>query len=131
MEVARVALDEGGAAAVDAYRRLKRDPGAYYVDELELNSLGLQLFFKAGRPADAIAILALNVEEHPESYNVYDSLGYVLHEEGRMAEAVDIYRRGFAVFDAHPRANEPYRADFERAVKLVAGLEGQPAGAPR
>jgi CubicO group peptidase (beta-lactamase class C family) len=131
MEVARVALDEGGGPAADAYRRLKRDPGVYCFDELEVNSLGLQLFFKAGRPADAIAVLALNIEEHPESYNVYDSLGYVLHKEGRTAEAVDVYRRGFAVFDAHPQANESYRADFERAVKLVADLEGQPAGALR
>jgi tetratricopeptide (TPR) repeat protein len=111
----------------EAYRRLKRDrAGEFYFDELELNALGLELLFKLGRRHDAKAVLALNVEEHPQSYNVHDTMGYVLRKEGRTAEALDVYRRGIAVFRAHPEANEPYRADFERAVKLVADAEAQP-----
>jgi CubicO group peptidase (beta-lactamase class C family) len=126
MEISRGALDADGGAAVDAYRRLKRDRAAeYYFDELELNSFGLQLLFKASRLHDAKAILALNVEEHPDSYNVYDTMGYVLRKEGRTAEALAVYRKGIAVFNAHPAANEPYRADFERAAKIVAELEAQ------
>jgi tetratricopeptide (TPR) repeat protein len=132
MEISRGVSAPGGVDAVTAYRRLKRERAAeYYFDELELNSLGLQLLFRAGRSHEAIAVLALNIEEHPDSYNVYDTMGYVLLKEGRTAEAIDVYRRGIAVFNAHPAANEPYRADLERAVKLVAEQEARAGGQSR
>jgi CubicO group peptidase (beta-lactamase class C family) len=121
MAVSPIALHSGGRAAVEAYLRLKRDHGRdHYFDELELNLLGLHLLFREGRPGDALDILALNVEEHPESYNVYDSLGYALLQEGRTGEALACYREGIAVFEADPRANEAYRSDYEKAVARVA-----------
>ena len=120
MAISPLALSAGGKAAVEAYRRLGRERAGYYFDELELNALGLQLLFKRGRVDDALTILTLNVEQYPRSYNVYDTLGYVLRREGRTDEALDCYRRGIAAFEADPVANAPYRSDYEKAVKWVA-----------
>ena len=89
----------------------------HYFDELELNSLGLQLLFGRNRTDDALMLLALNIEEHPRSYNVYDTMGYVLRRLGRTDDALACYRKGIAVFDADPVANEVYRSDYEKAVK--------------
>ena len=122
MAVSPVAVASGGTAAVEAYRRLRRDPGGdHYFDELELNALGLELLFKQGRVDDALAILALNVEEHPDSYNVYDTMGYVLRQEGRVEDSLACYREGIAVFEADPVANEAYRSDYEKAVSAGHG----------
>ena len=121
MAVSPVAMQSGGKAAVEAYRRLKRDHGGdHYFDELELNLLGLHLLFKEGRAEDALEVLALNVEEHPDSYNVYDTMGYVLLQEGRTDEALGCYREGIAVFEADPVANEAYRSDYEKAKRRVS-----------
>jgi CubicO group peptidase (beta-lactamase class C family) len=132
MQISRGVSATGAVGAVEAYRRLKRERAAeHYFDELELNSLGLQLCFRAGRCRDAIEILALNIEEHPNSYNVYDSMGYVLRKEGRIAEALEVFRKGIAVFNAHANANEPYRPDLEKAMELVGELEAQAGGSSR
>jgi CubicO group peptidase (beta-lactamase class C family) len=127
MAVSPVAMRSGGKAAVEAYRRLARDhEGDHYFDELELNLLGLHLLFKEGRAEDALEVLALNVEEHPDSYNVYDTMGYVLLQEGRTEEALACYRQGVAVFEADPAANEAYRSDYEKAVKRLAEADERP-----
>ena len=76
MSISPVAVASGGRAAVEAYRRLGREHGEeHYFDELELNALGLQLLFGRNRADDALTVLALNIEEHPRSYNVYDTMG--------------------------------------------------------
>lgn len=124
MTISPVAVASGGRAAVEAYRRLGRGHAEeHYFDELELNALGLQLLFGRNRADDALTLLALNIEEHPRSYNVYDTMGYVLRKQGRADDALACYRKGIAVFDADPVANEVYRSDYEKAVKLVSESE--------
>jgi tetratricopeptide (TPR) repeat protein len=75
---------------------------------------------------DALPLLALNIEEHPRSYNVYDTMGYVLRKQGRDEEALACYRRGVAAFEADPAANEAYRSDYEKAVRLVSESQAAP-----
>jgi tetratricopeptide (TPR) repeat protein len=132
MTISPVAVASGGRAAVEAYRRLGREEGEeHYFDELELNALGLQLLFERNRADDALTLLTLNIEEHPRSYNVYDTMGYVLRRQGRTDDALACYRKGIAVFDADPVANEVYRSDYEKAVKLVSEGEAVPRAGGR
>lgn len=58
--------------------------------ESDLNSYGY-LLMNAGRMADAIAVFRRNVEAHPDSWNVHDSLGEALAADGQTAEALTHY----------------------------------------
>ena len=67
--------------AIEVYYELEDNYGnKYNFKETQLNILGYQLM-QAGRIKDAIEIFKLNVNQFPESFNVYDSLG-----EGYMAD---------------------------------------------
>lgn len=88
------AIDEGGAAAgVARYRELAdRSDRDVYFDEAELNQLGYRLLGEQ-RYSEAIAVLELNVEAHPDSWNAYDSLGEACMGAGDRERAIELYRR--------------------------------------
>jgi CubicO group peptidase (beta-lactamase class C family) len=89
----RVLSAEGVEAAVARYRGLKQEqPPRYDFTEWPLNDLGFKLA-GSGRLAEAMRILRLNVEEHPSSANVYDSLADVCNRAGDRACAVENYRK--------------------------------------
>jgi tetratricopeptide (TPR) repeat protein len=88
------ALSRGSISdALRIYRRYMAEPRHAYADEeVELNNLGYRLL-GAGRYDQAIAVLELNASEHPESANVYDSLGEAYHKAGQPDRAVRNYRK--------------------------------------
>lgn len=90
-----------GKAAVDDYRA-RRGAGAR-IAEGELNSLGYSLLRKS-RVAEAIEIFKLNVEEHPASANVHDSLGEGYATAGDRELAIASYRRVLAITPGHENA---------------------------
>jgi len=57
-----------------------------------LNSIGYDLLVRS-RPEDAIEVFQLNVKEHPDSWNVYDSLGEGYEEIGDTIQALKNYRK--------------------------------------
>lgn len=60
--------------------------------EGSLNSIGYDLLARS-RPKDAIEVFGLNVKEHPDSWNVYDSLGEGYEEIGDISQALKYYRK--------------------------------------
>lgn len=60
--------------------------------EFVLNALGYD-YLRAGKTADAIRILAKNVQEYPESSNVYDSLGEAYAAAGNTRLAIENYEK--------------------------------------
>jgi len=69
-----VAKLKGADAALQRYTQFKKSgESRYKVDERTLNVLGYTLL-RAGQDQDAIAVFQRNVQEYPESSNVYDSL---------------------------------------------------------
>ncbi|PYQ28096.1 MAG: serine hydrolase [Acidobacteria bacterium] len=75
--------------ALARVRELKaKSPDVYDFSEPEINRLGYTLL-QRGRVTDAVDVFRLNVEEHPESANVYDSLGeaYAAHGDRELAIA--------------------------------------------
>jgi len=89
------ALKGGGLNAVVAkYKELKKTSADVYdFNEYVLNALGYHLLLTKNRPADAIVIFKLNVEEYPKAYNPYDSLGEAYVVNGRRDLAIKSYQK--------------------------------------
>ena len=64
--------------------------------EIDLNNLGYQQL-QAGRIDDAVATFRENITRHPESWNVYDSLGEALAMKGDKAGAAANYRKALGM----------------------------------
>ncbi len=75
-EVIAATLDSQGVqAALTQYRTLRaQNTNEYEFTEFDLNNLGYSELGK-GNTANAIAILKLNAEEYPKSFDMHDSLG--------------------------------------------------------
>ncbi len=64
--------------------------------EAEVNTYGYTLM-GAGRVDDAIAMFEANVKAHPDSWNVYDSLGEALETKGEVKGAIKNYEKALAL----------------------------------
>ena len=60
--------------------------------EGDINRLGYR-FLQTERPEQAVALLRINVELYPESWNSYDSLGEALLATGDQDGAVAMYEK--------------------------------------
>jgi CubicO group peptidase (beta-lactamase class C family) len=83
----RTMVDRGVPQGLQEYRARKtagKEP--LVVTEDQMNQFGYGLL-SAKRVEDAIEVFKLNVEEHPESWNTYDSLGeaYTIHGDAELA----------------------------------------------
>lgn len=105
----RILTERGEAAAAKALI----DESLPSASEAEVNTYGYQLL-GAGNAADAVGIFRENVRRHPESWNVYDSLGEGLAAQGQNAEAIANYRKALAM------APDAQKARIEG---ILAGLE--------
>ena len=97
-EVLLKIIDERGIdAAVAEYRRLEeRGFGDLYASEGDMNTLGYRLLNRKRVP-EAIEILKLNVEAHPASANVYDSLGEAYFVSGSTSLAIQNYEKSLSL----------------------------------
>src|SRR5256714_2307322 len=79
--------------AVEAYRKIKREhPEDAGASEDHLNNMGYGLL-QQKKVAEAIAVFKLNVELHPQSWNVYDSLGEAYMVNGEKEMAITNYKK--------------------------------------
>jgi tetratricopeptide (TPR) repeat protein len=79
--------------AAEGYRKIKRDsPQHAVVSEQRLNTLGYSLL-RQKKMSEAIAVLKLNAEFYPDSFNVYDSLGEAYLASGDKALAIANYKK--------------------------------------
>jgi dipeptidyl aminopeptidase/acylaminoacyl peptidase len=85
--------DEGVSAGIEAYREAKvLFPDWLIVTEGGVNSLGYQ-FLNSGKIDEAIEVFEFNVARHPQSSNVYDSLGEAYMKAGNQALAFKNYQK--------------------------------------
>lgn len=97
-ELALVLADSGLGAAVRRYRDLRTryyGSGSYDFGQLVLNELG-RSEARAGRPDNALGLLALNAEFFPASGNIPFLMGEVLLQRGDTAAALARYRDAVA-----------------------------------
>jgi hypothetical protein len=86
-------MNKNVKAAIEIYNNLKDDhESEYNFKESQLNILGYQLL-QGGMKKDAIEIFKLNVEQFPESFNVYDSLGEGYMTNGDTKLAIKNYKK--------------------------------------
>jgi tetratricopeptide (TPR) repeat protein len=82
---------KGVPAALQRYDELKKSSEAK-IDEGTLNVLGYQLL-ASGQTAGAIAVFQKNVQQYPQSFNVYDSLGEAYEKAGQKDLAIQNYEK--------------------------------------
>ncbi len=93
MQLAMLARLKGLDAALAKYDELKKsDDPKHRPEEHILNGLGYE-YFQTARFDDAIRIFQKNVQEFPDSSNVYDSLGEAYAAAGKRELAIENYER--------------------------------------
>ena len=98
------------SAALQRYDELKQKPGT--VDEHTLNTLGYRLLY-GGKEADSVTVFKKNVQEYPQSGNVYDSLGKAYAKTGQKDLAIQNYEKSLQLDPKNQNA-------VERLTKLKA-----------
>lgn len=85
-------LARGETAIKDYSERRKNSSGAVVLNENQVNRLGYQLLGRK-RVKEAIEVFKLNVEDFPQSANVYDSLGEAYMVNGDKELAIKNYQK--------------------------------------
>jgi len=102
----RTLAGAGAAEAVREYqRRRQAHPGEPQIPEAAMNQAGYALL-RGGKVKDAIALFRQNVEDHPESWNVHDSLAEALAADGDKEGAIRSYERSLELNAANAAARE-------------------------
>jgi CubicO group peptidase (beta-lactamase class C family) len=88
---------KGTPKALQHYAELKTSGGKDSgIDEQTLNYLGYSLL-QTGQTQDAIAVFQRNVQEYPQSWNVYDSLGEAYANGGQKDLAIANYEKSLQI----------------------------------
>ncbi len=85
----------GTAAALAQYDSLKAQDKSK-VNEGMLNGLGYRLLY-GGKEADGLMVFQKNVQEYPQSSNVYDSLGEAYMKTGQKDLAIQNYEKSLQI----------------------------------
>jgi tetratricopeptide (TPR) repeat protein len=88
-----------GLTAVTEYRSSR------VFDESQANAIGYRLLAKK-RNREAIEMFKMNVEDHPKSANVYDSLGEAYMKSGDKNAAIENYKTSLELDPANGNARE-------------------------
>jgi tetratricopeptide (TPR) repeat protein len=114
-ELFKMVESRGMTKALERFFQMKALSRTVYrfdISEREINLLGYRLL-TAGRTEEAIEFFKLNVSEHPQSWNTYDSLGEAYLKQGNKALAMESYRRSLEL--------NPKNASGLEALKKLEG----------
>jgi glyoxylase-like metal-dependent hydrolase (beta-lactamase superfamily II) len=101
--------------AIEQYHQLwKSNPSDYNFAEAQINMLGYQLMNRQ-RLDDALAIFKLNVDEHPDAFNVYDSYGEALLAKGDTTASIVNYRKSLEL--------NPDNANATKVLQQLGAIE--------
>jgi CubicO group peptidase (beta-lactamase class C family) len=104
-EVARITLERGLAAGIEAYNKGKIKAALI---ERVINNRGYRLLSES-KPKEAIDMFELNVFAFPRSANAFDSLGEAYMEAGNKDKAVENYKRSLLLDPDNANAREMLR----------------------
>ena len=120
-EIIEEVLTEKGIRGIEAAKitldELKKQPDKYLISERQFNSLGYRFLQKNGLPF-AITVFRMNVENFPNSYNVYDSLAEAYLMNGDKYLTILNYKKSL---ELNPQ-NENARDRLERMDDLFEEL---------
>jgi tetratricopeptide (TPR) repeat protein len=118
-ELRAIINEDGVEAAITRFHEMKgeyREVHRFDISEREINRLGY-LLLGSQQHAAAVAIFELNLAEHPESWNVYDSLAEALAAQGEVPSAIDNYRRSLELNPANQNATN-WLARLEKETRV-------------
>lgn len=98
-EMAGIIDEKGIDAGISFYKEKKAADQTNKISESQMNSLGYYLLGE-GKTDYAEKIFILNIEEYPESFNVYDSYAEALMAKGNNEDAIVNYKKSIAI-DPH------------------------------
>ena len=102
----------GAEAALFKYREWRKGrPANESLSEEQMNRFGYELLFGMRRAKEAIEVFKLNVEDHPQSANTWDSLGEAYMVDGNKDQAIKNYQRSIEL-------NPKNAAGIEKLKKL-------------
>ena len=98
---------KGADAVLRKYDELKNsgDPKKR-PEEPVLNMIGYRVFMQADKADEAIKVFQKNVQEYPESSNVYDSLGEAYAAAGKKDLAIENYEKSLKVDPKNENAKD-------------------------
>ena len=86
-------------------RERHADPESLLFDERAINALGYE-FLRRGPQRVAMAVFELNTELHPDSWNVWDSLGEAHMVAGNRRRAIELYEKSLELNPENDNARE-------------------------
>lgn len=93
-------------SAIKQYKELKEfSKDKYNFKESQLNTLGYKLL-QLGKIKEAITIFNLNIQEYPNSSNVYDSMGEAYMIDGNKELAVENYKKSLELNPKNKNASD-------------------------
>ncbi len=101
------------------YKKLSKRFGYQIsIPEATLNRVGYQLL-NSNQPQEAISAFRKNVENYPNSANVYDSLGDAYEKNGQKKLAAENYEKAYQMAEAKGDTQLAItaKANFERVSK--------------
>ena len=105
-ELYLIALSSGTSAALQRFDEIKSAHSPdHAMDEGLLNALGYQLL-GGGKTSDAVALFRKNAQDHPQSSNVYDSLGEAYMTAGQKDLAIQNYENSLQLDSKNTNAVE-------------------------
>ncbi len=107
--IQRVRQAEYKIAALEMKIPSARSNAPYLQQEKEINTLGLRLL-KRRQYDKAVACFRHNVATHPESWNAYDSLGYVYQQTGQIDLAIRSYKKSVRLNPGNARGKKALEA---------------------
>lgn len=84
--------EQGIEEAQNKFEEILSDTSHYLLIESELNVLGYQ-YARQRKNSEALAVLQMNVQAFPGSWNVYDSLGEMLAWTGNTEAAIENFEK--------------------------------------
>lgn len=108
--------EHGAEASLNKMRTIHaRGGNDYFFLEAEFNALGYR-YLTQERYDEAIAVLTLNTEMYPDSWNTWDSLGEALFKSGMLDQALSSYEKSMKL-----------NPDSASGPKAIAGIKAAQA----
>lgn len=106
-ELVMIAALKGADLVLKKYDEMKSigDPKKR-PEEFVLNMIGYRVFMQAGKTDDAIKVFEKNVQEYPESSNVYDSLAEAYAAAGKKDLAIQKFEKSLQLNAKNENAKE-------------------------
>lgn len=112
----------GSIAELESHYKKLSERFGYKIPPPEntLNQIGYQLL-RADRTAEALEYFKKNVENYPNSANVYDSLGEAYEKNGQLKPARDNYEKAYKLAETRGEMQlaQTAKANFERVANKI------------